>query len=152
MRALNKQTGQLEKVYVKALDSMPVGTIVEFDGQASDIPVGWEEITDFNSYSTSEVKTNKTWIDGKPIYRKTFSISTSGTNATWSTNLSSVNCDNVIKVFGIAGTSNLKTAILSDTQAVVFRPSTKAVEIYFNNPGTDTITGYITIEYTKTTD
>lgn len=103
-------------------------------------------------YSTDEAKTNKVWIDGKPIYRKTFSISVSGANATWSTNLSSVNCDNVIKAFGIAGTSTLKTAILSDTQAVVFRPSSKAVEIYFNNPGTDAMTGYITIEYTKTTD
>lgn len=103
-------------------------------------------------YSTDEVKINKVWIDGKPIYRKTFSISASGANATWSTNLSSVNCDNVIKVFGFAGTSTLKTAILSDTQTVTFRPSSKAVEIYFNNPGTDAMTGYITIEYTKTID
>ena len=26
--------------------------------------------SDYNAYSTSEVKTNKIWIDGKPIYRK----------------------------------------------------------------------------------
>ena len=104
------------------------------------------------TYSTDEVKTNKVWIDGKPIYRKTFPISVSGANATWNTNLSSVNCDNVIKVFGVAGSSSIKTAILSDTQAVAFRPSSKAVEIYFNNPETYAITGYITIEYTKTTD
>lgn len=43
MKARNPSTGTLETVYVKALDSMPVGTIVDFDGQASDIPTGWEE-------------------------------------------------------------------------------------------------------------
>ena len=32
MRALNKRTGQLEKVYVKALDSNPVGSVMEYLG------------------------------------------------------------------------------------------------------------------------
>ena len=33
-------------------------------------------------YSTSEIKTNKTWIDGKPIYRKVFTgtLGTTGSN------------------------------------------------------------------------
>ena len=30
----------------------------------------YDFVSDAESYSTSEVKTNKTWIDGKPIYRK----------------------------------------------------------------------------------
>lgn len=57
MKALNKRTGQLEKVYVKALDSMPVGTVVEFNGQASDIPSGWEVISG-KSYVAYELWTN----------------------------------------------------------------------------------------------
>ena len=57
MKALNKQTGQLEKVYVKALDSMPVGTVVEFNGQASDIPSGWEEISGENKIRKVSLKT-----------------------------------------------------------------------------------------------
>lgn len=44
MKARNPSTGNLETVYVKALDSMPVGTEVDFDGQASDIPTGWEQV------------------------------------------------------------------------------------------------------------
>lgn len=44
MKARNPNTGNFEKLYVKALDSMPVGTEVDFNGQASDIPVGWEEV------------------------------------------------------------------------------------------------------------
>lgn len=33
-----------------------------------------------DKYSTDEVKTNKVWIDGKPIYRKTMSFSTISTD------------------------------------------------------------------------
>lgn len=38
------------KIKVKALDGMPVGTIVDYDGQASDIPAGWE------TYGTGQIK------------------------------------------------------------------------------------------------
>ena len=33
------------EINIKALDSMPVGTIVDYDGEASDIPTGWEQYT-----------------------------------------------------------------------------------------------------------
>ena len=46
MKYKNPNTGNFDTLYVKALDSMPVGTEVDFDGQASDIPVGWEEVED----------------------------------------------------------------------------------------------------------
>ena len=51
-------------------ETLPVGSEIDFDGTSADIPTGWEETTDPESYSTDEVKTNKTWINGKPIYRK----------------------------------------------------------------------------------
>lgn len=38
------------KIKIKALDGMPVGTIVDYDGQASDIPTGWE------TYGTGQIK------------------------------------------------------------------------------------------------
>ena len=50
MKALNPSTGNLEEVYVRALDGMPVGTIVDYDGQASDIPTGW------TTYGTGQIK------------------------------------------------------------------------------------------------
>lgn len=71
MKARNPSTGTLETVYVKALDSMPVGTEVDFDGSASDIPTGWEETPYYST--TQEVKTGKKWIDGSDIYVKCFS-------------------------------------------------------------------------------
>lgn len=67
MKARNPNTGTLETVYVKALDSMPVGSVVEFTGSSADVPAGWEEVYD---YSTTEVNTGKKWIDGKDIYRQ----------------------------------------------------------------------------------
>lgn len=41
-----KDNNAFTELQIKALDSMPVGTIVEFNGQASDIPVGWEQVND----------------------------------------------------------------------------------------------------------
>lgn len=74
MKALNPSTGQFDTVYVKALDSMPVGSQIEFIGNT--IPAGWEQV---NDYSTTEIDTGKRWIDGKKIYRKVLQPSNIGT-------------------------------------------------------------------------
>ena len=58
------------------LENLPVGTEVDFTGDVSDIPAGWEQVDD---YSTTEVNTGKTWIDGSPIYRKVFTGNWDGT-------------------------------------------------------------------------
>lgn len=73
MKARNPSTGNLETVYVKALDSMPVGSVVDFTGSSADVPAGWEEVYD---YSTTEIDTGKKWINGKPIYRKVIVLPT----------------------------------------------------------------------------
>ena len=76
MKARNPQTGNLETVYVKALDSMPVGTQIEYTGDT--IPTGWEEV---NDYSTTEIDTGKKWINGSPIYRKVIEITSTNASA-----------------------------------------------------------------------
>lgn len=63
-----------------------VDAINEINGEIPDI------------YSTSEVKTNKVWIDGKPIYRKTFQF-TSANNTSWNL-LDSNNYEMVVNLFG----------------------------------------------------
>lgn len=59
-------------------DTLPIGTIVEYEGDT--VPDGYEEVEDEGEvYSTEEVRIG-TWIDGKPLYRKTiYSTSQSGT-------------------------------------------------------------------------
>lgn len=69
-----KDNGQWKEIYVKALDSMPVGTEIDFDGQASDIPVGWEQVDDKGEiYSTTDTKIG-TWIDNRAIFRRVIQI------------------------------------------------------------------------------
>lgn len=46
MLVRDRQTNQFKKVYVKALDSLPVGAEIDFEG--TDIPAGWEEVNGFN--------------------------------------------------------------------------------------------------------
>ena len=46
MKARDRQTGLFKKVFVKALDSLPVGSEIDFDGTSADIPVGWEQVSE----------------------------------------------------------------------------------------------------------
>jgi hypothetical protein len=57
---------------VKVGDTLPIGTEVDYDGQTA--PAGWQEVDDPSVYSTTETRIG-TWIDGKPLYRKVFTIS-----------------------------------------------------------------------------
>lgn len=110
-------------------------------------------------YSTSEVKTNKVWIDGKPIYRKVISVRA----------ISSVDTD----IWIAHGISNLDKTISMDG---FYNISVGTIPINFYNKNTPayssftyinttnhagniglrvgiaTTGGYITLEYTKTTD
>lgn len=69
MMIRNPETNEWESVYLPPTgDTLPVGSIVDYDGDI--VPTNYEEVEDPNQYSTDEVETEKTWIDGKPIYRK----------------------------------------------------------------------------------
>lgn len=61
-----KLNGQWVDVSIKPLDSMPVGTMVDYTG--SDIPTGWVITNDY--LQNVEIDTGKRWIDDRKIYRK----------------------------------------------------------------------------------
>lgn len=42
MKYRDPETGQLKELSLKAADTLPIGTIVDYDGQ--DVPEGWEEV------------------------------------------------------------------------------------------------------------
>lgn len=81
MKALNPSTGNLEEVYVKALDSLPVGTIVDYDGQTSDIPTGWV------TYGTGQIKKTS----------ETRALSASVVNASNNSTTNTYSCDYINK-------------------------------------------------------
>lgn len=101
-------------------------------------------------YSTEETKTNKIWIDGKPIYRKVITFTNTSTN--WEV-IGTIN--NMNLMIGIRGTvydgGNNITAIPSF--------GTENVQIYVTSSGTinkkstsyyQNRTGILILEYTKT--
>lgn len=145
---------------VKVSDTLPIGTELDFDGEVSDIPDGWQQTTDVNTYSTNEIKTGKTWVDGKPIYRKTLTGNTGSArvNAQY-TILTDDNIDIITNAEGVCKnkTAPSKAYILSfsDTMALVYDTAGSNINklvLFMNNSSAATFDYWITIEYTKQAD
>lgn len=105
-----------------------------------------------DAYSTEEVKTNKVWRDGKPIYRKVLNFQTTSTTANNNASISilDLNVDNFVNIYGVSTDKNF--LIGSDKQAIGWESSKSILYVYFNNSSAASYSGYLTIEYTKTTD
>lgn len=109
-------------------------------------------------YSTSETRTGKTWIDGKPIYRKVINTGALPAASTKTVSIGVQNIDTVIVLAGIA--------IQRSTGNVIPLPNTTTdnnnIQIWIENLSTIYIRviptwasqyqSFVTIEYTKTTD
>ena len=109
------------------------------------------------SYSTTEHKTGKKWIDGKPIYRKVVECGAlpNSTSKNVATGIDFTVC-NVIKIEGVAkntSTSNTDTIPIPFSNVVAIG-TTKTGDIAISiteNFSIYTIS-YVILEYTKTTD
>ena len=142
----------------RAVDMNEIKNIVngnddEFIQYKSNIATG-------ETYSTNEIKTNKVWIDGKPIYRKTiaFNYTTNSINAI------PLNINNYKEIWLDLSDSFIKydgTRIVPIVRAdyrdiqysvgaiIDITNSTVSLQIGKNIPSGN---GYITVLYTKTTD
>ena len=142
-------------------------TQTSFDTHTSDtdIHITTSERTKWNSnskdvYSTTEVKTNKVWINGKPIYRKVVLwkpgvISSYGKQSDYNITHNISNMDSPISCTVIAGnyifpfiTSN--NSGFSGTAVCYFYKTHLVLRV--NNDSWIDTTWYFTLEYTKTTD
>lgn len=123
----------------------------------SDYPTEYQDI-----YSTSEVKTNKIWFDGKPIYRKVYNVALGVANTPITTSLGDISStlNQIIYMSGIA------TNVFNGNNGNVFiLPSYRltasvGIELFATN-STFTIqtesdrtgySAYVIVEYTKKTD
>ena len=109
-----------------------------------------------NSYSTQEVKTGGKWIDGKPIYRKTF-IYNGETTA--NEHISMGNISNVEDIETIKGTLRLHAGgfislgYMNNDNNKVFEVNIMDNEVRAISPYNSSNSKIvITVEYTKTTD
>lgn len=132
-------------------DTLPVGTIVEYEGDT--VPDGYEEVEDEGEiYSTSETKIG-TWIDGKKLYRRVITISDYSANSDTSYDISSFNYGTItsINVTSKSSTGYVRIA------PFYYKDTDYALIWIFNNilhyksSFANSIV-YITLEYTKTTD
>ena len=105
-------------------------------------------------YSTTETKTNKIWIDGKPIYRKCFtgteiSLSSGWVTVTWA-DVDGLNIDNIVYSYIRGRDSDPVYNNLSYPVGI----STSENDTYLHIVPIYNIIFFdtVVIEYTKTTD
>lgn len=111
-------------------------------------------------YSTSEIKTNKTWIDGKPIYRKVifFTTTISANNLfTLAHNISNLSYYKITEAVvksnsGLSYTLPMVGYNNSLTDKMFCYMDATNIYFYSNGAWGSIWTKYVTIEYTKTTD
>ena len=113
------------------------------------------KITSLTTYSTNEVKTGETWIDGKPLYRKVFQLGSGPNSETKSYNIG-INCNTITKAFiYLKETSqliNLPFVSLSDsTNNISYSFSSNYLSVSANKDRSN-FNVIAIVEYTKTTD
>ncbi len=130
-------------------------TLGEFTAnQSTDTTINLES----SSYSTSEVKTSATWIDGKPIYKKTIDFGALPNASAKSVAHNITSIDHFVKVEGIAWTASKATVHLpfaSPNQlagAMSLLVTNIGIEISTGNDRREFANCYITLWYTKKTD
>ena len=151
--------GVAKDIYVKASDTLPVGSIVEIPDNMS-IPDGWEEVEDdSNTYSTEEQVIGK-WINGKPLYQKSITLDKS--------QLVSGNHDylhNISNIDIITSVEGLVLRASGTTDSIPWQSSNESWRTCINDRTRSYIGLYLgetlianctsivlTLEYTKTTD
>lgn len=106
-------------------------------------------------YSTNETYTNKVWIDGKPIYRKVLDIGTLPDTAAKSVAHGISSLGTVVKLYGMVtnniGYLPLPFVSTGTTHCIMCAATETTVEITTGVDRTQ-FSGWIAIEYTKTTD
>ena len=104
-------------------------------------------------YSTSEVKTNKVWIDGKPIYRKVLTGSTPSSSVTSWTILATIpNLDAAINIYGALEGTSKNFVPRYESNSFYFILSAENTDIKYKEAGYNSKNYHIVVEYTKTTD
>lgn len=115
------------------------------------------EVKDKEAYSSSEIKTNKIWIDNKPIYRKVLTLNITQSSQAATENVSSLNIETMTFIMGISQSNPTSTNYTWDGTLDKFRAYYNPINknIYAqtgSNYPTVPCTVYVIIEYTKTSN
>lgn len=107
-------------------------------------------------YSTSETRTGKTWIDGKPIYRKVF-VGSSEKGTQDNVDVSALSIDTCVKLEGTCQGANYTIPIntyRNDVTVLSLIRNDGSVLVFFADGELigSTVPWKIILEYTKSTD
>ena len=145
-RFIKLNTAGAEKLYT-SYTSRPVNASVLYCIKA------YEPNNRGDEYSTEEIRVG-TWIDGKPIYRKTFALG--GTSATRDlVDVSELFIDCIIKaspLFTATESSGIFYRAGLDTNTTCGLSNDKKFLKWYNGGISNVKIYYLTLEYTKTTD
>lgn len=152
-------TVNIETIYADtiapATPVAPISTGMIADGAVTSAKIDWT--TTAQSYSTTEIDTGATWIDGKPIYKKT--VDTGALPNTTGKNIAHgiANFGDLVKIEGGAiqpGVSWLPLPYSDITTAGVVGVFLNNTNIYIfaGNNRSNLTKSYVTLYYTKTTD
>lgn len=154
-----RSNGELKELVIRANDSIPANSVIEYEGDV--VPEGYEKVEDKGEIYSTEEQRIGTWIDGKPIYRKTI------IDTTFRTDFYSVanNIKQFVNQYGYVQrkdypkASQLINSRASTDMSIQFLASNTEVGIQIdwgsnwkNNYSTLFDKIIITVEYTKTTD
>ena len=144
------ENGDFQDLYLPPTgDTLPIGSEVDYNGE--EVPYGWEEVTDPNSYSATEVKTNKTWVDGKPIYRRYWTGRTgTGNSKAVDTIPNYGECTGYFLKL-VTATGGNWIGYLTSSVASGLQISVAGLMTIFKL-GTEDLTYKLVVEYTKSTD
>lgn len=111
-------------------------------------------ISGVTNYALEETPTGGHWIDGKPVYRKTLAVNVAAANTIW-TSEAIADFDRLVNLWGTLTRTATGTqfpfifwAAANNYHYTNVNPATGSVYVY----STAVLSGYITVEYTKTTD
>lgn len=140
-------------------EASSVPTSISDLGQVTSSDIDWSTMP--GSYSTTEQTTPFTWIDGKPIYKKTVNIGSLPNTATKTVAHGVTSIGTVIDAKGsaIRSTDSVWFLIPNTPNPLVgnvnigigLTVSSSSIEISTGADRTN-MSGYVTIWYTKTTD
>ena len=103
-----------------------------------------------DSYSTEEVNTGKTWIDGKPIYRRVYNISLTFNGDTWKdSGITNTTIDVITYSCCFGYDIAYPNQLTKFGATMVSKNTNNKLMVWLYNRGS---VSHILIEYTKTTD
>lgn len=119
-----------------------------------------DALINMNTYSKTSEKIVGVWVDGKPIYRKTFYVDSLPNNNYTSIAHNIANIDELVNIFGTMRSSNYttvafnmvgQTALYGEGSILIIRADRTNITIGTTKDWRSNV-AFITLEYTKTTD